>query len=145
MHISLSQIKEHLKETGRKESRLKTLVLEMIYNSSRHLSVPEILSKLEKQGEKANKTSVYRIIDLLMAEDVLFEVDLMDGKKRYAIKQGPEHPHLVCCQCGKVICLRSVDIVSDVQERIRDRYQFEMQNLGIQFFGVCNQCQSIKS
>jgi Fe2+ or Zn2+ uptake regulation protein len=76
-----------------------------------------------------------------MGEDVVFEIDFLDGKKRYAIKQGPEHPHLVCNDCGKVICLRSTDIVSDIQERIRGQYRFEMQNLGIQFFGKCEQCQ----
>ncbi len=141
MHISLSQIKEHLKESGHKDSRLKNLVLEMIYQSPKHLAAPEILDNLHQQDISANKTSIYRILDLLMQEDIIYEINLLDGKKRYAIKQGPEHPHLICERCGKVTCLRASQIVHNIQEQVQQAYDFELKNHGIQFFGLCQKCR----
>ncbi len=144
MHISLAQIKEHLKETGRKDSRLKNIVLEMIYESFNYLSVSDILGQLNQEGISANKTSVYRIIEMLITEDIVYELDFLDGKKRYAIKRGPEYTHLICNACGQVTSFRNSETINLIKESIRREYQFGIDTFGVQFFGKCQECNQLK-
>lgn len=140
MHISLDQIKEYLYESGHKDSRVKTLVLEIIYQSPNLLSVPELLSILKSKEVKANKTSIYRIIALLLSKDIIYEIDLLDGKKRYGIKQGADYPRLICIKCGKIISMRSEQIVNYMFEKILQEYSFEIKKTNTQIFGQCKNC-----
>lgn len=96
----------------RKTKPLK-IVLAAFDNSNHALSVVELVKRFQND---MNKTTVYRVLDRLLEENILHSFTGKDGFKWVAKCEGPDastaknhHPHFQCKECGKSECL-SIDI-----------------------------------
>jgi Fe2+ or Zn2+ uptake regulation protein len=79
-------------------------VLKLLKEKARPVSVPDLMVSLENQALKPNKTSLYRLLERLHAEN-LVETVLLDNKTAfYEIKRGHHH-HFVCEDCSTIECL----------------------------------------
>ncbi len=65
------------------------------------LSANEIQIYFEKKGRSYNKTSVYRALDQLSAEDVVCRYDFNDKEAQYELREN-HHDHVICEHCGKI-------------------------------------------
>lgn len=91
--------------------RTKTvnLVLSEFQKEEGAIAVTELVQRFKN---KANKTTIYRILERLCEEDVLHSFIGPDGLKWYAEchcpmhkKHDDFHPHLDCDECGKIRCI----------------------------------------
>jgi len=97
----------------------KTKFVEALLNifdkSTNALSVVELVEQFKG---KANKTTIYRILDRLENDGIVHSFKGQDGLTWYAkcssdcstAHHKDIHPHFQCQQCGKVECL-SISIV----------------------------------
>lgn len=108
-------------------------VFKLISNSKLPVDASYLIKKL-----KVNKTTVYRQIEKLLSENVIIEVELGDGKKRYELKNLDHHHHLVCKKCGNLedIKLDEKLILSEVAMKSN----FKVENHSFEFFGICVNC-----
>lgn len=104
----------------------KTKSLDSILNAfgdaGEALSVKLLLKKLENQ---VNKTTVYRLLEKLVEDDVLYSFVGVDGVSWYARCRScsagsncRSHPHFQCVSCNQVRCLQgefSFPVPSDVR------------------------------
>ena len=81
--------------TYMRKTKLHKLIIEIFEQSDRPISIPEILSMLEKVGVSANKTTVYRQIEGLLRERIVEEVLLDSGTAFYELVSDHHH-HFRC-------------------------------------------------
>lgn len=91
----------------------KSAILELIKNSEVALSHSEI-QKLNT--ELCDRVTIYRILDRLVAEDVIHKIATSDGTIKYASchhnhdthHHTHNHIHFSCEKCQSVTCLENV-------------------------------------
>jgi len=130
-----------LRAKGFRITKLRQTLLELLFLSNSPLSVPEILANLKKKRLVVNKTSIYRELEFLLAEDLLGEVDFLDGSKRYE-RHSHHHHHLVCSQCKHVTCIDACVDLSPFYSRA-SKLGFIVDKHVLEFFGRCSRCQRL--
>jgi Fur family transcriptional regulator, ferric uptake regulator len=91
----------------------KTAILEIIKNSQVALSHVEI-QKLNQNS--CDRVTIYRVLDRLVAEDVIHKIATPDGTVKYAScnhshdthKHTHNHVHFSCEKCHSVTCLENI-------------------------------------
>lgn len=129
-------------ETSR-NTRARTLILEIFEKCHLPITAMEILEKLEAAGCKANKTTVYRQLESFTEKNLINEVHLGDGKTRYErVCEDHHHHHIVCRSCKAVDEIKVHDDVSELEKRINKEKKFKVLSHSLEFFGICHNCLS---
>lgn len=129
------KIVEELKRSGLRITPIRKEIFELLENSAKPFSVHEILSTI-----KANKTTIYREINVLLNNNYLIEVDFADGSKRYELSNLGHHHHLICIKCHKVQDVTIKERLSDEEELISKTKKFKVLKHNLEFFGYCQNC-----
>ncbi len=114
----------------------------ILKKTQKPITVQEISSGLLKKNISANKTTIYRELEFLLTQNIIDEIEFGDGKKRYELRSEKHHHHIVCIQCGKV---EDIDFDVDLkthEKEISKKTGFEIKEHNIEFFGLCQSCQS---
>lgn len=97
------------------------------------LSAKEILQHFEKKGRSYNKTSVYRALDQLYADEVVCRYDFKDSEAQYELRS-EHHDHFVCEECGDV---------ESIECQLKKTVKLKEQNVShhhLTLFGTCQKC-----
>lgn len=132
-----------LREHGLPVTQQREAVAEVVFSSDGHLSVDEIERKLRDSGERIGKATVYRTLDLLVKSNLVSELDFSEGFKRYEhrLSREPQHEHLICEECGKVIEFRSEE-VKEVERNISAVHDFHPSRHKLEIYGICADCHA---
>ena len=80
-----------------------------------------------------------------MAQELVQEVVLGDGERRYeVVHPGEHHHHLVCQSCNKSVHLDEC-LVEQFEETIRNSYGFQIKSHLLELFGLCQDCSNGQS
>ena len=116
-------------------------ILEIIGNSSFPLSPQEIYKKV-RSSHPMNRVTLYRILDLLVRNELLEKISSGDRSFRYGMAPSanhPEHPHFFCNQCGNMECLDPEALRLDI-EALRKTFPVLIQKVEIRLDGICKNC-----
>jgi len=128
-------------------------ILNALSKTSKHLSAEDVYMAVHKIYPNVGLTTVYRTLELLVQMEVVFKFDFGDGRARYELSEGPKgarhHHHLVCINCGRVVDYtdfidEEVELLNQTEKGLSQKYNFEITNHLIQFYGLCNSCRSKK-
>ncbi len=135
------ELEQALRAKGHRITNLRLQLIDIFCSAVGPRSVVEVSEDLDLRGVRANRTSIYREIEFLIGERIIFEIDLLDGKKRYerAI-EGAAHHHLVCRQCSKVECTDAKIDTSALVRSVKRNRQFTIDSHVLEFFGTCSDC-----
>ena len=86
--------------------------------------------------------TIYRTIHLLVNSGILIEHTFGEKKGFYEVNsdQNPEHGHLICTVCGKIVEFQ-IEHIEMYKERLNQKYDFKIQSHKLEFFGICPACQ----
>ncbi|MGH7576153.1 MAG: Fur family transcriptional regulator [Longimicrobiales bacterium] len=135
--------RRYLRDNGLPVTQQREAVAEVVFASSKQLSVEEIEAELRERGERIGKATVYRTLEMLVKSGLVEEHDFGEGFKRYEhlFGQKPVREHLVCTVCGKVDEIHSTELVR-VQEDEARRRGFQPARYRLQIYGLCAACQA---
>jgi len=128
-------------------------ILNALSKTSKHLSAEDIYMVVHKIYPNVGLTTVYRTLELLVQMGLIFKFDFGDGRARYELSEGPKgarhHHHLVCTNCGRVVDYtdfidEEVELLNQTERGLSKKYNFEITNHLIQFYGLCDNCRSKK-
>lgn len=142
--IDVEQFKRQLKEKGYKLTPQRRAVLDIIIeNEGKHLSTEEIYDLVKKDCPEIGLATVYRTLQLLEEMNLIFKLNLNDGKNRYELSHAEEdhhHHHLICTKCGRIIEVEG-DLLEILEKEVEKKYGFRITNHILKFFGYCNKCE----
>jgi Fur family transcriptional regulator, zinc uptake regulator len=139
--VNQKHILLQLKEKGHRFSAMRNFILDSLSRNNKPLSAPDFQELLKKNEIFANKTTLYRELNLLKKEKIILEIQLTGNKRWYELASRNHHHHIVCIKCDKVkdfIECGSKNIISKVLKQTPDFA--EITNHTFDFFGLCKSC-----
>jgi Fur family transcriptional regulator, ferric uptake regulator len=135
--------RRYLREQGLPVTQQRESIAEVVFDSSEHLSVDDIETKLRDRGERIGKATIYRTLETLVKSGLVEEHDFGEGFKRYEslFGQQPVREHLICTECGKVAEIHSTEL-HRVQEEAARQQGFQPARYRLQIYGLCADCQA---
>jgi Fur family transcriptional regulator, ferric uptake regulator len=135
--------RRYLKDQGLPVTQQREVVADVMFTTSEHLSVEDIEARLRERGERIGKATIYRTSEILVRSGLVEEHDFGEGFKRYEhlFGQQPEHEHLICTNCSKVIEFQSPEILR-MQDEVARAHGFLPTRHKLEIYGICADCQA---
>lgn len=142
MHTSSLNIINELRGAGKRITRTRKFIVELLDSSKHPLAASDLILGLKKLRNTVNKTTVYRELESLRQSGVVRVVNLLDGHLRYELTQNADfHPHIVCTSCNKIKCLPIESDLRDLRKRVAKAVNFDVTGHILEFFGKCSSCK----
>ncbi|MGM0437127.1 MAG: Fur family transcriptional regulator [Bacillota bacterium] len=124
------------KLTSQREDILKVL----IENQKQHFRADTLLKKVKEINPDVGLATIYRNLELFCKLDITSELDFDSSYKYYELNLDENHHHhLVCINCDKIIEFND-EVLERFEKKIEDKYNFEIVNHQIKFYGICKDC-----
>ena len=127
-----------LKEYNLKVTPQRVAIVEELYSNG-HMNIDELYKKLLEKFPSISLATIYKNVNAMVEKVFLNEVKIPEAKSVYELAK-EEHSHLVCSSCGKI-----EDIIIDtsmLEDSIKNRSTFQIQNIDLVFSGLCQSCQN---
>mgnify|MGYP001077549421 FL=1 len=116
-------------------------VLEVVGNNTHPLSAADIYSTL-KRSHHINRVTVYRILDLLVAQGVVERIST--GGRAFCYGLAPNehhrpHPHFYCKKCGRMDCMTPDSLNVDT-DAFWKTFPGRIDKVEIRVDGICSYC-----
>ena len=128
-------------------------ILDALTRADKHLSAEDIYIKVHAAHPGIGLTTVYRTLEILVDLGLVFKFDFGDGRARYELaggsKKSAHHHHLVCTGCGRIVDYTDfiddeIELLKQTEKGLSKKYDFEITNHLIQFYGLCEKCKRKK-
>jgi Fur family transcriptional regulator, ferric uptake regulator len=115
-------------------------ILSVLEHADTPLDVESIAIILKKNKIRADKVTVFRILNSLTHKGLLKPIQFNEGKLRYEYAGKPNHHHFICEQCGKIIDIMGCTI-HRLEHEIEKTKGVSVRRHSLEFFGLCANCQ----
>ena len=116
-------------------------LMRLIAASEGHPNAAQLWEQLRVQFPTISLATVYKTLALLKEEGEVFEIDLRTDSRYDGNKPYP-HPHLICSQCGNIIDGDAVSFLASIKQEIEEKFDFQVAQTQLVFFGLCSDCQN---
>lgn len=138
--IRMNDKRQILQNSGLKSTEARMALLSLLEKEDDPKDVESIVLSLKTSNVKADQATVYRILEILTQKGLINRVEFGEGKYRYEL-QKDDHHHLVCSNCGSI-----TDVEDKYMEKIEDEIKYKtgflVKSHSLEFFGLCQNCQS---
>jgi Fe2+ or Zn2+ uptake regulation protein len=122
----------------------RRLLLELLRNAEGHVDAKELYHRASARDESISPATVYRSLNLFKELGLVDEMRLGKIRCYYEIKQLPEHQHLVCLGCGKVMEFQN-PYFQNLIEAVRREHGFKVTKAELYLEGYCPECEEKKT
>ena len=129
-----------LHKRGLRITSHRLALLRLVAVSEGHPNAAQLYEQLRVQFPTVSLATIYKTLVLLKEEGEVLEIDLHNDSRYDGNKPFP-HPHLVCNCCGKIIDGDEAVFFNTVNQEIQEKYQFQVLQSQLVFYGVCRSCQ----
>ena len=129
-----------LELTGMRVTSQRALILGVIRRGLGHLDADEIYRRARKKEPRLSLSTVYRSLQAFKKMGLVEEVHFDESHHHYELKQPPEHHHLVCLGCGRVIEFHH-PISRYVMKNVAEAKDFRVVDTELRMTGYCPQCR----
>jgi Fe2+ or Zn2+ uptake regulation protein len=125
---------------GHSMTAQRQLLLELLRDADEHIDAKELYRRASARDESISPATVYRTLNLFKELGLVDEMRLGKIRCYYEIKQSPEHQHLVCRGCGKVIEFQNPHFQKLI-EAVRREHKFNITKAELYLEGYCPECE----
>jgi len=124
-----------------KKTKQRQSVLSILQNSDVPLSAADIYSEMEKGGEKAWMSTIYRILELFIKHDMVIKTNILNHDVAVYELNRFEHKHYaVCLNCHRMISMDSCPM-DEFIPNLEDK-DFRILGHKLEIFGYCKDCKT---
>lgn len=128
-----------LRRAGYKYTKPRRCVIQVLLESAKHLSTPEVVEKVDQIDPSVGRMTVYRTLDLFTRLGIVRPAFQGGSSARYVVMFGGHHHHIVCQGCGAVVHFDDCPL-DDLQHLLETKYGYHMNGHLLEFFGYCAAC-----
>ena len=141
--MNFEVILQKLRSGGFRLTSARKSIIRIFLDSGAPLTAVEVMALLQRIKVNVNKTTVYREINFLISQDMLRELHLGDGRKRYEVMKDDHHHHLFCVSCSGVECVELERCLEAEEKRISEEKTYKIGEitkiyLGNPYFNINN-------
>ena len=130
-----------LKESGRRLTPQRLMILSAVRHAEGHVTASEILEEVKESYPYIDASTVYRTMNVLKQMRLVSETDMGGSESRYEWIEQVRHHHLICRKCDGVTLLDD-RFLENLGTEILDDYGFKSDIDHFAIFGVCEECRS---
>jgi Fur family ferric uptake transcriptional regulator len=134
------RFEEFLQSRGKRVTQQRRIIVEEVFSRHEHFNADELHELLSRApGNKVSRPTVYRTLSELVEAGLLREMSLA-GRRVYEHDYGyPQHDHLYCEKCQKLIEFHS-DEVARIRDSVARENHFRATSHRLIITGVCSEC-----
>lgn len=137
---SPSAARERLRAIGGRDTPARVAVLDILLAAPAALTHQEVEQAARHRGLNADRVTLYRVLDWLVARGLAHKIEGHDRVWRFNAvdREGHAHAHFHCSGCGQVYCLDG--LTPSFALALPPGYRFEHAELTIR--GRCPLCNA---
>ena len=138
----VEKFREYLKTKNKRTTTERVTIVEEVFSQHEHFDADELISRLtaRKDGTRVSRSSVYRTLVELENAGMIRKVARHNDREVYEHDYGyPQHDHLVCDKCQKLIEFQNEEIAK-ILEEIAVQHGFRKTGHRLEVFGMCREC-----
>jgi Fur family ferric uptake transcriptional regulator len=118
----------------------RRLLLESLRDAESHIDAKELYRRASAKDESISPATVYRTLNLFKELGLIDEMRLGKIRCFYEVKQSPEHQHLVCKGCGKIMEIQN-PYFQKLVRAVRREHGFKVTKAELYLEGYCPECE----
>ncbi len=138
-----ARFEEFLQSRGKRITQQRRILVDEVFKRHDHFDAEDLITHLAStgaNGRQVSRPTVYRTLSELVEAGLLRSMEL-GGRTVYEHDYGyPQHDHLHCQKCNKLIEFHS-DEVAQIGEALARQYQFRVTGHRLIFSGICSDCR----
>ncbi len=144
LEVSLTpeaRFEEYLQSRGLRQTAQRKFLIGQVFSDHEHFDAEELMERLPRRGEAnyVSSATVYRTLKEFVDAGLLKSFQL-DGRMVYEHDYGyPQHDHLYCTRCRKLIEFQSDELVN-LRNEVAAKEGFRVTSHRMIIQGVCKQC-----
>jgi len=127
---------------GHPQTRQRNLLLGLIREADGHIDAKELFRRAASKDKSISTATVYRSLNLFKGLGLIDEKRLGQAHCYYEIRKSPQHQHLVCSRCGKVIDFDCP--LSEMVDKVKLEHGFTVTKAEVYLEGYCAECAEEK-
>jgi len=118
----------------------RQLLLKLIRDARVHIDAKELYQRAIGKDQSISLGTVYRNLHLFKELGLVNERRLGQAQCYYEINQTPEHHHLVCRGCGKIVDFES-PLIPKLVDKVQQQHGFNVTKVELYLEGYCPECE----
>ena len=125
---------------GLRRTRQRDVIVEAAFATEKHFTAEELHEMSRDIDRTISRATVYRTLGLLVESGLLREIDLGRDQTYYDpnFLDKPEHNHLICVDCGRVVEFED-DHIAVLEDCITRRLGFKPASKTIRIEACCEE------
>lgn len=125
---------------GRPLTTQRALLLQILRQAEGHVDAKELYRRASLKDPGISPATVYRSLKLFKELGLVDERRLGTVRCYYELRQSPEHQHLICQGCGRVVDFQD-PLVQELVEKIKREHEFQVTKVQLYLEGYCPECE----
>jgi len=148
VEVALSPLKrfeEYLQSRSMRLTQQRRLILDHVFSRHEHFDADALIEQMPSSGEEGHvsRPTVYRTLNEFVDAGLLRKFQL-GGRAVYEHDYGyPQHDHLHCNECGKLIEFTSEDLM-EIRATVAREHRFYVTGHRLIIAGICEDCRLAK-
>ena len=119
-------------------------IVETVFGTDQHFTAEQLLSWSRRRDKSVSRATVYRTLPLLTESGLVREMDFGKDYKFYDPNYAdhPNHNHLICNDCDKIVEFESGRMVK-LESEISRRLGFSLKGQRLQITGSCEELKKL--
>jgi Fur family ferric uptake transcriptional regulator len=141
MNDQIDDLMNAVVDHGFRRTAARRAILETLVESGGHITADDLANQVRAVNPTIGRMTVYRTLDLLCELGIIRPIYQGTGAAHYVLLDQGSHHHLVCNRCSMTIEFEHCGSAA-ISQALSERYNFEIQAHLLEFFGLCEICQS---
>ena len=134
---------DYLRGRGLRLTRVRQIIVDAVFATHSHFDAEELYDLV--RNNDVSRATVYRTIPFLVDSGLVKRSMFGLNKEKYEHVYGhPDHFHLLCRMCGRVVEQIDDDIESSIRRIAKDN-GFEYEDYNLRISGICALCKNKKN
>ena len=133
---------DFLQSRGMRNTEQRRSLLDQVFSQHEHFDAEQLMERLPKKGESGyvSRPTVYRTLGEFVDAGLLRKF-VLDGRSVYEHDYGyPQHDHLYCSKCEKLIEFQSDELIK-IRDEVGKTHSFQVKTHRLIVIGVCEDCR----
>ena len=130
----------YLETNNRRKTPERFAILDAVYSMRGHFTLNELSNYLVAHNFRVSRATLYSTIKLFYELRLVIPHHLQEGTMYEACYKNGDHIHQICTVCGKVIEVKSPELM-DVLDEIKLK-RFRKNAFSLYIYGICSSCQA---
>lgn len=132
---------EELRSVELKATPARIGVLAALEETTEPIDVNSLVGYLKSHHIKADKATVFRIMNSFTEKGLAVPIQLNEGKFRYEHADKANHHHFICDNCGNIEDIADCNI-EELEKTLKKKKGLLVIRHSLEFFGLCKNCQA---